>query len=355
MRELYLLIICALLTSGCGEANSASETAADPGKGEEYLVAVDMVDLRGAFTLTANGFPVLIEPVFARSVDQEMAESMTAALVAGENKAGIEVAPSVVSLDGETVRAGPVHLRLWVERRDESVIEGTEVSEATVDSLFAIWERELKARWPGWLRMEDSLYAADPELEGRLWAAISDYQRPSAQVYGWGLAIDSARAWAREHPLVVTTTFERPVGADSKPLDGGPDFSALFREAPVITDTSRLKDYGAALQNLLRNNDGVGLLRELRPALDAGFLKRSVEPPSDSAYRAKWEHYARTETGWFANKVEDTSWQRGDLEARAWAGGRVWEVYRKPYKRLLGGWHVYVAEIDDELKVVRLE
>ena len=275
-RYRLALALVALTVSACGRGEAAPGDGAPGGDAlgpsGEYEVVFEAVDLSGSYVLTANGFPVERPPLTIRArPGQEFGAFLTPALVSGENRAAVEVVPSVRRTSGG-VAAGPVRLRLWVEGPDGSVVPGSARGVAASDSAFGRWRAELERRWPGWVAAEDSALAADPALARAL--ADSVGRDPRAGAYGVGPALDSARAWAAAHPVVVATAFVRPGGA--RPSDGAPSFDAVFRSAPVIrgtaADSARLRDYAVRLRDLTVARDTAALWDEFEPAFADDYL-----------------------------------------------------------------------------------
>ena len=351
-----LLAVVAVLPAGCERAGASPGGASAADSTGEYSVRFESDGFAGSYVLTANGFPVERPPfTISARLGQEFAAFLTPALVSGPNTAAVEVTP-FLQRSGDRVEAGPVRLRLWVEGPDGAAVPGTE---ASADSAFAAFEAALRSRWPRWRAAEDSALAADPARAAAL--ADSAASDPRASAYGAGLALDSARAWAARHPVVVETAWARPGGAE--PSDGEPWFDDVFREAAVIGGTARdsaaLRAYAVRLRDLVADRDGAALYDEFAPALvDYAALAGEPAAPPDSA-RAGWVRDA-AEGAWLFGAGDDLpDYTASDVKLRPWAGGRVWELYRDGADGLLqrrsGGTYteVYVAEVDGALRVVR--
>jgi len=159
------------------------------------------------------------------------------------------------------------------------------------------------------------------------------------------------RQWIARNRLSVSTTFDN---------ETGPDFSPIFEKAPVLKDTpstrERLKDYAMHLRAVISSHDGPGLYREIRPAKNAAYRKQGMTPPPDSARRADWTAAAEKRVGWFQPGRSAGATSRDEIGLRRWVEGRVWELYKKDSgEPLFGESEIFVAEIDGELKVVRVE
>jgi hypothetical protein len=191
-----------------------------------------------------------------------------------------------------------------------------------VDSAFAAWQASLDPVWTSVLRAEAA---------GRL---------------GTGSAIEAMRDSVAARPFELTATFDN---------ERGPDFSALFEEAPVITDTSRLIDYALQLRRLIRDGDGVSFYREVRPAVHAAARMDGDDPEPEEQAIDRWRRDANNNRNWFGRTDDRAGFARADVRVQSWSGGRVWEVSRQNGEALFLGWEVFVAERDGQLRVVRLE
>ena len=346
-------------------ALSWSARANDPADGPpeppgRYAVDGEVVELAGQLTVLSNGFPVYRDRMGGRDPEgTKLTSALTSALVSGRNTAGYAVAPFIARA-GDRPDPYPARFTVRVLGPDGAVVAGSERGVAASDSAFAAWRARLEARWPGWLAMEAAAYAADPALAEDDLAAAVERDRAT---YGWGLALDSARAWAGAHPVVVETSFVRPGGR--RPTDGAPSFDGVFRAAPVIggtaADSARLRDYAVHLRDLLRQAPAdsaaaEALYDEFGPAVSdsLGWFQVASNPSRGAAVRVFREEWGPT-LGWF---------EADDVGVRSWSGGRVWELYRADRAALPlepdgllqvggGALQVFVAEIGGRLRVVR--
>jgi hypothetical protein len=198
---------------------------------------------------------------------------------------------------------------------------------ARVDSAYAAWQEALNPVWTSVLRAE------------------------AASKLGSASAIQAMRDSVAARPFELTATFDN---------ERGPDFSALFEEAPVIertpADSARLRAYALKLKTLLLNRNGRALYEHVRIADQArrraapGGTADSVQ---DDRRLQQWVTAAKNGTAWFDRLPERTAFQRSDLRLERWCDGRVWEVGLTKDRPLFGGWHLYVAEVGGELRVVR--
>lgn len=322
----YLLstvLLFAVFTTGCERSRSQTTSSADSaevhakGKGD-YELGVWLIDFAGRYTLTINGFPVSRLPVMGRTAGQTVGTSVQTALIGEGNTAGMETEP-YVQYTGERLSFGPVRFSARVQGPEGKPLAGTEITRAQVDSAYAAWKRRAQEQWSGYVHRKG---------QG-----------------GDGWAADSLRQWIRRHPMTVFTTFDN---------EAGPDFSAIFEEAPALEgtpqDTSRLVDYALKLKNLLREGDAEALYDEIQPSVDEEIGWYQV------AYAGKGREnaipYIRDEWNW------NTDFERSDIGVRRWSSGRVWELYVKPGEPLFHSarshLNVYVANIGGKLKVVRL-
>ena len=348
---------------GCGPGGAAAQD--DPARGDstgQYVVGGVFDDVTGAVTTLVNGLPVggRLGFMAALAPGTGVDTYMTPALVSGRNTASVEVVPFLTRAGG-SVAPLPVRLRLWVEAPDGSVVAGTERGAAHVDSVVAAWTRELRSRWAGWMRAEDSVFAARPGLLEALVDSAESGARSAA--YGVGPALDSARAWAARNPVRVATAFARPGGGG----DGQPAFDAVVRDAPVIrgtaADSTRLRAFAVEFRDRVVARD-TSLRAVVRPSTLDAFAATGEPAPADAAVAQAWATAAEEGTGWFMWGPGALAFGASDVGLRSWAGGRVWELYRLP-----GGGplfeeqtdpaasvfqEVYVGEgPDGELRVVR--
>ncbi len=278
-----------------------------------------------------NGFPIERLPGMSRMAREEITDRLNTALVGEDNEAGIHVKP-FLKRSGTHLDVGTVDLRAEVRCEDRSVPRA-KITETQVDSAYGEWTRRAREKWRGYLEWEKQWLEQHPDRSGTITARE-------------GGALDSMRAWAKRHPLTVSTTFDN---------EAGPDFSAIFEEAVVIEDTTRLKDYAIRLRDFLRRREAEEIYREIQPSIsdETGTHQVTYSPAKDSAL-------AHIRTEW----CEDfhTSFSRSDVRVRKWSGGRVWELFvvregeRKPLFHSTGGRYqkIYVAEIEGKLRVVRL-
>ena len=360
---LAVLAVALALVGGCqtGATGAGPDAAQRDQETGRYTLAFDVDDVSGSFVVTANGFPLRRDGVMARSTGDELSVDLTPALVSGRNTAAVEVVPILARRGpgGRRLDAAPVRFSVEVFRGGAgggAWVAGTAVPADSVAARFAAYVAGLEGRWAGWLAAEDSAYAADPSARAARRAALSDGDR----YYGWGPALDSARAWAWAHPFRVATSFVRPGGA----ADGAPAFDGLLRDGPVIAgtpaDSARLRAYAARLRDLAAAGDGAAYYDELAPAAAANAALLGVAVPPADSLRAAWD--ARAAEGRFPFVDDLVPFRAADVRLRSWAGGRVWELYRGAGDPLLASaWRgaerrqsgAFVAEVDGRLRVVR--
>ncbi len=275
-------------------------------------------DMSNRETITVNGFPVHRHRVMSRSTYDTLSVDLNTALMSSKNVVKVQVEPYL--------RAAGAHLTVYPQQFTAEVtcdttwgggrgptVAGTKIPPAEVDSAHAAWSRSARRQW-------------------------QTYRETAGAA-----ALDSLRAWARRHPMTVRTTFDN---------EQGPDFSDLFEEAPIIegtpTDSARLRAYAMHLRDLMAAKDTTQMFVEAWPRLSDGGYSRS-------------EARSLIATNWFA-----FPWRLNissqDLGLEKWADGRVWELYRKENhqplfvagkQRRTGLLDIYVAEVDDSLRVVR--
>ena len=298
----------------------------------------------GHLVALVNGFPVDRGSGVSRY--REYRVDATTALVTGANTLGLRMTP-LLGRSGRALTVGRPALSAGVACVGGG---GVVLDEADLAAAHERWRAGLLERWAGWLASEDSLLTAEPELA----AALADSLERAG--LGAGPALDSARAWVRAHPVEASASFE---------YAAGPDFSAVFREAPVIGGTARdsaaLRAYAVRLRDLVADRDPA-LLDELRPRLRDAYAIAGEVPPPDSAFARAWTDAAAEGSGWFRWPLGALAFGASDVELRSWAGGRVWELYRAAgsplFEEVTGpgttrSTEVYVAEVDGALRVVR--
>jgi hypothetical protein len=299
----------------------------------EFFFGIMYEDVRGTVTLTVNGFPIHQAGGGRRFQNGILSYSLQSALVSGQNIFRIEIEPTTLrhgdALWFPTVR---LHGRVTGDYHGDQPIPGAAITEAQVDSAYAKWKKRAEAAWARFLRSEAAWLEANPD---RGWEIT----------WRSGGALDSMWAWSRDHPVVVSTTFEN---------EAGPDYAYIFRDAPVLQDTARVLSFALQIRDLFRKRDTEKIYAAHRPVF-AEFNRSPDE--AQEVIATNWLGYE-----W------NLDFDAGDLEIVPWSNGRVWEVYRidEGAERLgekallLAGeeriktWHsVYIAEIDGELQVVR--
>ena len=324
-----LAVTLAVALAGCTDASQAGPPSAaglDAAGTGEYRVDLHVDDVAGRWLVTANGFPVWDRSgQAATTVGNRIDPDLTHALVGRANEVRVEVWPrlrwtpegpaaSATSIRGEVVEVG-------LGDDGSEVLVSVAGTSFDVDASRPAWERELRGRWERW--------------------------RSSV---GASAARDSAGAWAARNPVSAVVGFDNA---------RGPDFSAVFREAPVLgrtaADSARLRDYAVHLGRLQADRDTAALW-------DAFEAKYADE-------YARWGgagDSASVMAGARSRVVMDSvaTFRSNDVELRSWSGGRVWELYRPGAVGLLqehDGWpyqgpyqEVYVGEgPDGKLRVVR--
>ena len=167
-----------------------------------------------------------------------------------------------------------------------------------------------------------------------------------------------ALADQEEELTSVTFPIEMELTFDSEDV---PSFRERFVEAPVIEDTSALKDFA---MNLRKRAEGQDFDR-----LYQAFKHKFEE--YDEAYPSQAQADNRT---WFEDMLQENifsndpllNFEREDLELREWSGGRVWEVnvdrgkgltdqffLTRPTEKGRAFMDIFVGKVDGELKVVR--
>ena len=155
-----------------------------------------------------------------------------------------------------------------------------------------------------------------------------------------------------ELPIEMELTF------DSEDV---PSFRERFVEAPVIEDTSALKDFAMGLREKAEQRDFDGLYKAFKHKFEE----------YDEAYPSQAQEDNRE---WFEDMLQEyiyangplLDFEREDLELRKWADGRIWEVnvdrgegvtdqffLTRPTDKGRAFMDIFVGKVDGELKVVR--
>ncbi len=338
-------MVCALVVSaGCRLADDPSEDAAwnlalfEDSRGTEHFASASSnpaefffgimyEDARGTVTLTLNGFPIHQAGGGRRFQNGILSYSLQKSLVSGPNVFRIRIEPTTLrhgdALWFPTVR---LHGRVTGDYHGDRPIPGAEITEAQVDSAYAEWKEGAKAAWAGFLRSETAWREANPD---RGWEIT----------WRSGGALDSMWAWSREHPVVVSTTFEN---------EAGPDFSDLFLEAPVLTDTVRIRDYAMYLRDRMAARDTLALFEAFRRYYADQYIYYGVDGNIEDDRQSLLDNAVMPHA--------DLDFGRSDIALRSWSTGRVWEVTRRGHSFFESEdaiQDVYIAEIDGELQVVR--
>jgi hypothetical protein len=342
---LLLLVVALFATVGCYHAEDPLDSvsmvaASDRGANgytdlaqSEFYFRLKYVDKWGIVTLTINGFPEHQSGAGRTYQNPVLSIGLQSGLVRGENTVRIQVEPTTLRhgdvLWFPTVR---LHGQVTGDYHGDRPIPGAEITEAQVDSAYAKWKKRAEAAWARFLRSEAAWLEANPD-------------RGQEITWRSGGALDSMWAWSRDNPVVVSTTFEN---------EAGPDYAHIFRDAPVLQDTTRVLSFALQIRNLFQEQDPDNIYTAHRPRFAA--IDFSPDEARD-IIATNWLDYE-----WHLDFDAD------DLDVVQWSGGRVWEVYRTDEvaerlrkkalllsgKERLEGWHsVYIAEIDGELQVVR--
>mgnify|MGYP006283969685 CR=1 FL=1 len=302
------------------------DVSSDSREQAEFDLRLKYIDVWGISTVLINGFP-LDESSGGRIYQNPILTfGLQSGLVRGENTVRIQIEPTTLrhgdALWFPTVR---LHGQVTGDYHGDQPIPGAAITEAQVDSAYAEWKEQAEEVWARFLQSEAAWMEANPD-------------RGQEITWRSGGALDSMWAWSREHPVVVSTTFENKAG---------PDFSDIFLEAPVLTDTVRIRDYAIYLRDRMAARDTLALFEAFRPSYADHYIfnRRSGSVEDDEAILKE------RVVGDF-----DLDFERTDIDLRAWSGGRVWEIKRGGKALFEAEWairDVYVAEIEGELRVVR--
>lgn len=150
----------------------------------------------------------------------------------------------------------------------------------------------------------------------------------------------------RKPPVTLTHPF----------ASEGPDFAAELYDAEPFADEAALRDYAMKLRALAEKGDVEALLAEFGPKVGAYA----------AAYAEAEATLSESLKGGIAGIVQgrpDLAFGRDDVEPRACAGGRIWELRRKGGVPLLrtardadgfgAELPVFVAPRDGALRIVR--
>ena len=181
----------------------ASNQPNDGNKGgnrSEFYFRVKYVDVCCFKTVTINGFPVRRSGGGRTFQNPVLRIRLQSGLVRGENTVRIQVEPTTLrhgdALWFPTVR---LHGRVTADYDGEHPIPGAQVTEAEVDSAYTEWKEQAEEVWARFLQSKAAWLEANPD-------------RGQEITWRSGGALDSMWAWSREHPVVVSTTFDEPAG-----------------------------------------------------------------------------------------------------------------------------------------------
>jgi hypothetical protein len=293
----------------------------------EFFFGIMYEDVRGTVTLTVNGFPIHQAGGGRRFQNGILSYSLQSALVSGQNIFRIEIEPTTLrhgdALWFPTVR---LHGQVTADYHGDRPIPGAEITEAQVDSAYAKWKKRAEAAWARFLRSEAAWLEANPD-------------RGREITWRSGGALDSMWTWSREHPVVVSTTFEN---------EAGPDFSDIFLDAPVLTDTTRIRDYAMYLRDRMAARDTLALFEAFRRYYADQYIYYGVDGNIEDDRQSLLDNAVMPNA--------DLDFRRSDITLRSWSERRVWEVTRRGqsfFESEDAIQDVYIAEIDGELQVVR--
>ena len=312
-----IVVGCVKTESYSTVSSSESGTRSADQSPEDYVLDFQVHAVSSRHVITVNGFPVEKQDVMSRATADRYDVDLSPALVEEENRVTVRMIPYLRSRGGQ-LRIAEISYSGKIRRQvaqtgANPVVDNASISKLMVDSVYQAWVERARTKW-------------------------ESYHSPEG-------ALDSIRTWAQRHPMSVSTTFENTAG---------PDYSRIFEGAPVIRDTARLKDYAMHLRDLFAQRDTLGVYEAHRPKFDAIDFSRA-------------EALKTVGSSWLSHDWH-LDFDRKDLALRRWSSGRVWEIYRddaltdtlRKEALLLAGegrlatWHtIYVAEIDDALKVVR--
>ena len=331
LRPTVWLIGLVLGLAACGGRTSdpsgrpvKTDTAISVNRAAYYQVHMTFDQFVGHFVITINGFPVEDLPSTGQLVNETVSEHLNTALVRTGNRVAVHITPAIRGAEKEGVRLGPLRLgaevrgyQEWSKGEGQNV-PGAFVTPTEVDRIASAWSERADSVWR--------------------------QTRRSGPV---GAALDSVRAWARAHPMTVSVTFDNAAG---------PDYSDIFREAPVIAgtaaDSARLRAYAMQLRDWMAAKDTTALMGAYGPAIEDRYERISG---------VSNENYLRQNRE--ALVVEDVilNFDREDIKLQKWAEGRVWQIIRRGaihdgfFQDSIGygKGKVYVAELGDSLHVVR--
>jgi len=316
---LILLFYGVVTATGCEESSpkvrkeGTSERDTTRTLPAQYHFQAKYKDVAGLTEVLINGFPVN-RSGGSITDNPVVPHDLNTALIGEGNELTIRVEPRILLVgDGLTISAVKVYGTVTRDYEGKYPVLGAKITEAEIDSVYESWSERAQKKW-------------------------KDYRMNVEQG-----ALDSIRAWAERNPLMVSTTFDN---------EAGPDFSRIFKEAPVLEDTpatrERLKDYAMHLRDLMAENDTSALFEEFRFYYAQQYkifdLSGSVEQDKSSL---------RERVVMEAPRLD---FSRNEVDLRRWSGGRVWELHRDGeafFRDDATIQEVYVAEIDGDLTVVR--
>jgi len=156
-----------------------------------------------------------------------------------------------------------------------------------------------------------------------------------------------------ELPIEMELTF------DSEDV---PSFRERLTEAPVIEDTSALKDFAMQLRNLARDQSPTRLFELSAPKFQ---IYATAYPSQSKSEQDDLESFLEVFEEKYYGRKPFLEFDRDDLVLKKWAEGRLWEINVDRGEALEDAFFlsredgevwvmdIFVGKVDGELKVVR--
>ncbi len=339
------LLLGAVGQSGCtqnsnsfSQVNSNDESMSD-NEGPYYYLDLDVQDARTQTIVNGVGF----HEGDGRT-GLSLNAPMNALLIGTDNSVTVIVKPTTVPAgdppksgklaDADSVRPSTVadaEVSVAIDKVTSGTVtpEGGEtLAEKTLEEVVEKKEEALQKEFL------EKLESAPPEKK----KALADREEELTRV---------------ELPVEMELTF------DSEDV---PSFRERFVEAPVIEDTSVLKDFAIRLRDLAKNKSTRRLFELSNPKFQ---IYATAYPSQSKSEQDDLESFLEVFEEKYYGRSPFLEFDREDLVLKKWAGGRVWEINVDRGEALedsfflsrLDGevWtmDIFVGKVDGELKVVR--
>ncbi|PQJ34395.1 hypothetical protein BSZ35_07080 [Salinibacter sp. 10B] len=324
------------------DAHSFSQTATDNSMSEQevpyYYLELSVLDARTVTTVNGVG----VDESDGRT-SASFNSPMNALLIGTENTVTVTVRPTMVAA-GDPPKSGKL--------ADADSVRSSTVEEAKVTAKIKKITSGTVTPESGTTLVEKSLQEVVEKREEALRKQFLEKLEEAPPEEKKALADQEEELTSVEFPIEMELTF------DSEDV---PSFRDRFMEAPVIEDTSALKDFAMYARDLL---DKKKIKEFFSPFSSKYEIYRTAYPSRRKEDRFEWFRKMMEEHVYPKGILID--FEREDIELRRWAGGRVWEInvdrgegvsdefiLTGPGEKGRAFMDIFVGKVDGELKVVR--